>query len=109
MCILTDCWRHFSSPDLWPHHSTQQHHGTRPVHLQDSDDHGSPTGLLEPDPGPLGVHPAPAGCPEEDLYHHQASGGPEGQHLPPLGGQLLPQLREERCQQGLRLLGKHLF
>ncbi|XP_035256142.1 prostaglandin E receptor 1a (subtype EP1) isoform X1 [Anguilla anguilla] len=80
-----------------------QLHRGGPGDLQDPDGDGRPSGLLEPDPGPLGLHPAPPGRAAEDLPHHRAPRGPEGEHLPALGGQLLPELGQERRQQGLRM------
>ena len=60
--------------------------------IQEVDGDGRPAGLLEPDPGPLGLHPAAPGRAKEDLPHHKEPGQLQEQHLPPLGHQLLPEL-----------------
>lgn len=70
----------------------------RAVELQNPDGHGRAAGHLEPDPGPLGVHPAAARRPPQDLPHRQVPGGPREQRAEPLGAHVLPQLGETRSQ-----------
>ncbi|XP_030206465.1 prostaglandin E receptor 1a (subtype EP1) isoform X1 [Gadus morhua] len=78
-------------------------HGRRPGHLPDPDGGGRAAGLLEPDPGPLGVHPAAPHRPAPAVLPAEGPGGPREvrQHAGALGPrQLHAQLREARGPPG---------
>lgn len=64
----------FLFPDLWPDVSDPLSWG-KPEHLPNPDGNGCAASVLEPDTGPLGLHPPSSGCVEEDIPHREAPGG----------------------------------
>lgn len=58
--------------DLWPDFRDpllHRIHRRGPVQLQNPDGDGREAGHMEPDPRPLGLHPAAPHCPPQDLPH----------------------------------------
>lgn len=56
---------------------------------------------MEPDPRPLGLHPAASHRAPQNLPHREVPGQHEGRHDRPLGEELLPQPGAEGSQPGV--------
>lgn len=73
-----------------PHHHAERQSKRQDCVGQSSD--GCTHRHVEPDPGPLGLHPAEEGSPEEDLHVAQQMLGSQISSSSPLATKLPPQL-----------------
>lgn len=73
-----------------PCHRAEHQSPGRACVFQSAD--GGTHGHMEPDPGPLGLHPAEEGRPEENLHVVPQLLGPKVQSPTPLAAQYAPQL-----------------